>query len=253
MTAAAQRGVASVEAAAAILRVLRAHNQLVGLQALAAQTGMSASRVHHYMVSLVRTGLVRQDPQSKGYVLGAFALELGLAAADSLSIQHTSAAWLHRLSEQTGESSFFAVPSPRGPLIVRWEQGSRPLTVHARLGTVMPLLNSATGLVWLAFDRERSLPVLEAELRRIDPASRQALRRARQEEAEAVRRAGIARTRGTMISNVNALSCPVLTRSRQFAGILTVLGLGGYFAADARGRTARLLRTCSADFGRTLA
>lgn len=249
MTSATQRGVASVEAAAALLKVLRAHPQPMGLQALAAQAGMSPSRVHHYMVSLVRTGLARQEPASKGYVLGAFALELGLAAADGLSTQHASAAWLHRLSEQTGEASFFAVPSPRGPLIVRWEQGSRPLTVHARLGTVMPVLTSATGLVWLALDGEKALPVLEAELRRLEPASRQAVRSARQQEAERVRRAGIARTCGTMISNVNALACPVFTRSGQLAGVLTVLGLGSYFTADLKGKTAALLRTYAADFG----
>lgn len=242
-----QRGVASVEIAGAILNSLRSSQVPMSLQALAALSGMSTSHLHHYLVSLVRVGLVRRDLGV--YALGSFALELGLVAADNLDIQHLSAGWLRQLSAETGESSFFAVSSPQGALIVRWEQGSRPLTVHARLGTVMPILTSATGLVWLSMDPENSASVFESELRRIDPALRQTMHEARLLDAAAVRKSGIAVALGSMIGNVNALSCPVISRGSKFAGILTVLGLGGDFNAQPKGSTAKQLRICAASFG----
>lgn len=247
-----QRGVSSVEVAGFILKQLRTVNNAVTLQELSELTGLAPSKLHHYLVSLVRTGLVRKELDSKSYSLGSFALELGLSVADNLSTQHASAQWLHRLSEATAESSFFAVQSPRGPLIVRWEQGSRPLTVHARLGTVMPLLTSATGLVSLAFDYAKSSPILDTELRKVDPTQRSNLRANRLSEAERVLTEGIACAHGSMIGNVNALACPVFTRKRNFAGILTVLGLDGYFKADPASKAANLLRKISEDFGERL-
>lgn len=247
----AQRGVASVEIAGTVLQALRSAGRSMGLQELALLTGLAPSRLHHYLVSLVRIGLVRRNSEGR-YDLGHLTLELGLAAADGLAAQHASAAWLHRLSAESGEASFFAMPSPRGALIVRWEQGSRPLTVHARLGTIMPILSSATGLTWLAFDAGASAPVLDAELRRLEPGARDQARLSRLAEAAEVRRQGVAVTSGSLIANVNAMSCPVLGRSGQFAGALTVLGLGGYFEAAARSREADLLRRYAEAFGSKL-
>jgi DNA-binding IclR family transcriptional regulator len=245
-----QRGVASVEIAGTILHSLRSSQAPMSLKALAALSGMSTSHLHHYLVSLVRVGLVRRDLGR--YALGSFALELGLVAADNLDLQHLSAGWLRQLSAETGESSFFAVSSPQGALIVRWEQGSKPLTVHARLGTVMPILTSATGLVWLSMDPDNSASMFESELRRIAPALRQRVREARLLDAAAVRKQGIAVALGSMIGNVNALSCPVISRSSKLAGILTVLGLGGNFNPEPKGSTARQLLNCARSFGARL-
>lgn len=250
MTGKIQRGVASVEVAGTILHTLRTSQVPRSLQELANLSGLSPPRLHHYLVSLIRIGLVRRDPA--GYSLGSFALELGLVAADNLDLQHTSATWLRKLSAETGQSSFFSIGSPRGALIVRWEQGSRPLIVHARLGTVMPILTSATGLVWLCFDPENSARIFEAELRRIEPSLRQRVREARLLEAAEVRKQSIAVARGSMIGNVNALASPVISRSAKFAGILTILGLGNYFDADPGGNSAKQLRFCATSFGKRL-
>ena len=252
MTVRVQRGVASIEVAGTILQGLRGSAKPMRLQELAALTGLTPSRLHHYLVSLLRVGLVRRDATKSRYALGSFALELGLVAADNMDLQHASAEFLRKLSAATSESSFFAVRSPQGALIVRWEQGSRPLTVHARLGTVMPILKSATGLVWLAYDPEHSQVVLESELRRTDPTLRSSVREARLAQAAEVRRSGMASATGSLIGNVNALACPVISRSSTFQGVLTVLGLGGFFDSGPRGQTAKQLRLCAASFGRKL-
>ncbi|WP_338881136.1 IclR family transcriptional regulator [Achromobacter veterisilvae] len=249
MTKKIQRGVASVEVAGAILQILRGSARSMELRELALIGGLSASRLHHYLVSLVRLGLVHRDPATARYELGPFAMELGLVAADELPAQHASAPWLRKLSEETGESSFFAVPSPRGALIVRWEQGAHPLTVHARLGTIMPILTSATGLIWLAFAEQQSRAVFEGELRRVSPAARKKVQRERLAQADEVRRQGMAAARGTMIANVNAVACPVMGRSGALIGILTVLGLGPGFDSSAQGDIAKRLRHCALAFG----
>jgi len=63
---------------------------------------------------------------------------------------------------------------------------------------------------------------------------------------------GMAVSLGSMMGNVNALSCPVISRSSKFAGILTVLGLRGDFNAELSGSTAKQLRLCAKSFGERL-
>ena len=41
---------------------------------------MSASKVHRYMVSFCRTGLVEQDDRESTYRLGPYALEMAIAS-----------------------------------------------------------------------------------------------------------------------------------------------------------------------------
>src|SRR5207237_1199593 len=141
--------------------------------------GFAGARVHHDLVSLVKTGLVQKGGSPARHALGPFAIRLGLPAVDRLEAQHFCAPCLHQVSTKTLEASFFSVWSPSGPMIVRWEQGSRPLTVFARLGTLMPLLRSATGDVYWAWGT--SAPVKEAvekALLQLAPSQRQAERSA---------------------------------------------------------------------------
>jgi DNA-binding IclR family transcriptional regulator len=46
---------------------------------------------------------------------------------------------------------FLAIWGNHGPTIVRWEESSEPVTLNVRVGSVMPLVTSATGRAFAAF------------------------------------------------------------------------------------------------------
>ncbi len=237
-----QRGVAAVEVAATILDALRTAPAPLGVTAIAHASGLAPSRVHHYLVSLLRTGLVRKDETR--YSLGPFAIRMGLTAVDRLDIQHFSAPFLHDLSARTEEASFFSIWSSQGPVIVRWQQGSRPLTVYARLGVAMPLIRSATGQVFTAWGPPSQVAdIVAAELRRYPPDQRRAERKAVQRRTEEARRHGCGITRGGMLPEVSAVAAPVFDHKARLAGALTVLGLRRSFDAAPDGAAARAVRT----------
>jgi hypothetical protein len=74
-----KNGVQSPEIGMAILRAIRSGHRsmmLKGIAAAAAMPAMPASRVHRCIVSLVRSGLVEQDPMTSRDDLGPFALSL---------------------------------------------------------------------------------------------------------------------------------------------------------------------------------
>ena len=144
-------GIQSVEVGFALLQVLaEAHGPLM-LRDLAARADMSAAKAHRYLVSFQRLGLVVQDAGSTRYDLGPAALKLGLASLSRLDSVKLARQRMAPLMEQIGQTLALAVWGNQGPTIVHWEESPQAVTVNLRLGDVMPLLSSATGLCFAAF------------------------------------------------------------------------------------------------------
>lgn len=69
-----KHGVQSLEVGMSLLKAMVAGQQAMMLKDIAAAADMPASKAHRYLVSLIRSGLVEQDPLSSRYTLGPFAL-----------------------------------------------------------------------------------------------------------------------------------------------------------------------------------
>src|SRR5690606_40597397 len=90
-------------------------------------------------------------PVSLQYYLGAGAIQIGLAAmrlADPLRVAEPA---LIRLRESLEMTCFIAVMGNKGPTIVRFEEPGLPVTLNVRVGSVLSLLRSATGRLFLAY------------------------------------------------------------------------------------------------------
>ena len=150
-------GIQSLEVGFGLLEVLSISPGPLMLRDLAAAAGMSAAKAHRYLVSFQRLELVVQDPATTLYDLGPAALKLGLASLSRLDSVKLARQRLPPLMAQTGQTLALAVWGNQGPTLVHWEESPRALTVNLRLGDVMPLLSSATGLCFAAFSSPRLL------------------------------------------------------------------------------------------------
>ena len=237
-------GVRSVETAADILAVMAAADGPQNLKSLAAAAGMAPAKAHRYLVSLVRGGLVEQDPASGRYALGGLALNLGLAALRRLDVVELAATALADLGAAIDETVLLAIWGNRGPVVIRWREASHPVTVNVRVGSVMPLLRSSTGRVFLAYLPEAATgTMLEAELAAADesvPDVPRSVAVARSLAAE-VRERGLARVRGQMLPGVAALSAPVFQHDGSLQAVLTVLGPAPAFDVAWTGANAAAL------------
>ncbi|MFN3571702.1 MAG: IclR family transcriptional regulator, partial [Polaromonas sp.] len=144
-------GIQSVEVGFSLLQVLGTSPGPLMLRDLAAAAGMSAAKAHRYLVSFQRLQLVTQDPATTRYDLGPAALKLGLASLSRLDSVKLARQRMAPLMEQIGQTLALAVWGNQGPTIVHWEESPQAITVNLRLGDVMPLLSSATGLCFSAF------------------------------------------------------------------------------------------------------
>jgi DNA-binding IclR family transcriptional regulator len=158
-----KHGVQSLEVGMDLLKVMVRGQRSMMLKDIAAAAGMPASKAHRYLVSLIRAGLVEQDPLSARYHLGPFALNLGLVAIDRLDRIRLGMGAIAGLRDRINETTALAVWSEGGPVVVRWERPRRPIIVNVVTGTNLGLLTSAAGRVFAAWMPPAQIDPLLAE------------------------------------------------------------------------------------------
>src|SRR5574343_1219676 len=158
-----KHGVQSLEIGMGILRAMVNGQRSMMLKEIAAAADMPASKAHRYLVSLIRAGLVDQDPMSSRYDLGTFAMNIGLVALDRLDRVRLGLNTIADMRDEINQTTALAGWGDRGPVIVRWERPRRPITVNVITGTVLDLLSSATGRVFAAWMPKKVVAPLLAE------------------------------------------------------------------------------------------
>lgn len=223
-----QRAVQSVEVGGRLLIALGQHGGPMTLKDLAAAAGLPASRAHPYLVSFGRLGLIEQDALSGRYALGPATLQLGLACLHQLDPVKAAGPVAEALSQQIDQTVAIALWGNMGPAIVRVIEGSQPLHVNMRAGSVMSLFGTATGRAFAAVLPAR---VVQEMLAGTQGGARRADRTAVKDagrELEAIvaefRRHGVARAVGRPIPGVNAFSAPAFDHEGKPAVVLTALG-----------------------------
>ena len=237
-----------VQAAETCLAVLKALADLGGrasLTAIGAAVDESPAKVHRYLASLMAEGLVEQDRGGTQYALGGEAIRVGLAAMrQNDPIRIAEPALLH-LRESLQVTSFVAVMGNLGPVIVRFEEPSLPVTVNVRVGSVMSMLWSATGRAFFAFmdDQPQVDSLLAQELAAATPAKRSLLDKADplgQLRAE-IRAAGCAAIRDINLPGISAVAAPLYDYTGHVVAVLCALGASGGFDADPQGEIAQAI------------
>lgn len=237
-----------VQSAATGMAVLKALARLGGqasLTALAAQVDESPAKVHRYLVSLVEEGLVVQQAGSQLYRLGLEALQIGLAAMRQADPIRAAEASLVRLRERLEVTCFVAVMGNKGPTIVRFEEPGLPVTVNVRVGSVLPLLWSATGRVFLGLlDAARVQGLAAEELAQATPEQRAQLdpRDPIGRLRETVRAGGCAAVRDTNLKGISAVAAPVFDCHGRLCAVMAALGATGGFDPALDGPVALALR-----------
>ena len=262
-TAAQRAGIQSVEVGFGLLEVLSNAGTPLNLRDLAMQANMSAAKAHRYLVSFQRLGLVVQDVATTRYDLGPAALKLGLASLARIDAVKLARARIAPLMAQIGQTLALAVWGNQGPTIVHWEESPRVITVNLRLGDVMPLLSSATGLCFSAFMATRQKAaktrldvLLKTELVRVQKLGRPDLPGTLQAVntllAEA-RQHGAARVVNTLLPGVGGFCAPVFDADGHMVLGMVALGSMASFDADYDGAVAAPLKAAvqqlSSDLG----
>ena len=114
----------------------------------------------------------------------------------------------------------------QGPTVVHVEESSQPIIMTMRIGAALPMLATATGLVFAAFlPRHFTEPLMMASLKAEDGFKVFARDSASIERLIAkVREQGYAYNQGHLMPGVSALAFPLIDRAATLVAVMAVMG-----------------------------
>lgn len=242
------RGVQSIEVGLRLLTVLSELGGESNLKALSNAAGIHPAKAHRHLVGLINAGFVEHSETTSRYSLGTRALRVGLTALRRLNLIKEGSATIDDLRDRFDEMALIAIWGTHGPVIVRLAEPASPLTVNVRLGSVVSLLDSASGRVFAALMPYSVIrPILLAELERKKLTNPENART----EAEAltlleeVRLRQFAVVTGEMIPGITSISAPVFNAAAELAATITLVGpqpkLGDHAVQSALSEAAHAL------------
>jgi DNA-binding IclR family transcriptional regulator len=252
-------GVQSVEVGALVLRALTDADEPMKLTELAESLVMPAAKVHRYLVSLIRSGLVQQSADTSKYDLGPAAFHLGLKGLARFEPLKLAEKKLQFLVDTVGETAALAVWTARGPTMIRVIEAR-----HDFASTIAPthhcaMTFSATGLVFSTFEigtRTSAIIKRELEQNRISqrvnsPRTHEDLETLKSQ----VRAHGFATINDGVGGGFGAVSAPVFDATSQLLMAVTVFGTCNRVEATPESALAHLVanaaKEVSREFGHT--
>lgn len=242
-----KHGVQSLEVGAGVLRAVVDGHRSMMLKEIAAAADIPASKAHRYLVSLIRSGLIEQDPATSRYSLGPFALNIGLVAIDRLDRIRLGLAAISDLRDEINETTAIAVWGDYGPVIVRWERPQRPITVNVVTGASLRLLSTASGRVFAAWlPRSQTEVQIAKELETESNVSGFQTRGEVDAMLAKVRVDGVAPvSRHYLFKGVEAIAAPVFNFKNEISMSMVVVGVHGLFEMGEGSQVAEKLKAAA--------
>lgn len=245
-------GVDAVEVVGAILEGLIAVDRPARLKDLEAATGIASAKLHRYLVSMARCGLVAREEGSHRYSFGLLAYRVGQVAEQGEGalalLEPYFQQFVQKLDKpELGQAVGIGKWVGRGATIVRWFEGNAPFSIRMRPGAGLSITASATAKLLAAYQpREVTEPLVWQELAEGGGASKAAVEGVYAEYA-AIRKKAIANSHGARRRGLNALSVPLFDHTGSIVAAVTVLGMSPHYEAIPDSASGRLLRKLAAE------
>lgn len=233
---------------------IRRANLLLRLLATAGKRGLALTEislrsalphptVHRLLKQLNNEGLIFQHEESRRYLLGPVAYELGLAAAEIFDLRHVCRPILERVSKETEDTSYFVMRSGFDAVCIDRVEGTFPIrTITLEIGSRRPLGVGAGGLAILAACTDEECErVLRATAARLPDFGK--LDAEQQKEAIArTREAGYSLVKNRVTLGVTALGLPFHDSMHRPIGAISVGAIDSRMRDQRRRQIAQLLK-----------
>lgn len=218
-------GVKSVDVACRIIEIFSNSEPRLALKDIAKAVRMPASKIHRYLDSMVRGGLIEQDAVTRHYALGRVAFEIGLRAIAAHNPLRAAIQVQRELRDEIDQSVALSVWGNKGPTIIHVEDSSQPVIMTMRVGAVLPTLATATGLVFCAhLPSVITRPLIaEAFAERNQRTSIVGNRKEFKHALDEIKSAGYAINRGHLTAQVCAIAIPFFSGPGKLTAVIAVI------------------------------
>ncbi|MCG8505534.1 MAG: IclR family transcriptional regulator [Sphingomonadales bacterium] len=257
-------GIQSVEIAATILKALVRGGGVLPLNRLAKLADLHPGKVHRYLISLTRSGLVIQDRDSGHYRIGPLSMTVGLAGLRITHPLRLAMEALPALRDKVGETVALAIWADVGATVIAIEESRHPVTMNVRVGSLLPLLSTAAGRTFAAFMpadmtadflAKEWADSLAQEWAGDNPEDGAGIVPDRQELEtilDDIREKGLAGIESRLLPGVNALAAPVFDYRGRLSSVIGIIGRREMVPSDLDGPIAQTLKETTDDLSRML-
>ena len=144
----------SVTNALRILKSFSAFEPTKKVSELAESLDLAKSTVSRLMSTLAHEGFIIKDKENQSYRLGVSVLTLAGIVTNDLDIHKEAAPILHKLVNDTGETTHLAVMDGLDTIYIHKEECYHPVRILTHLGRRNPSYCTSSGKVLLAFSED---------------------------------------------------------------------------------------------------
>src|SRR6204780_957587 len=160
---ASPQGIDAVEVAGTILQALLRCERPARLKDIGTATGIASAKLHRYLVSMIRCGLVRRN--GGRYDFGLLAYQVGQVVTRDNDVVSQIEARLAQFSQEIGEVVGVAQWVGNGITFVNWFESSPEFSIRLKPGLQRDITPSATAKLLAAYlRREATEPLVRSEL-----------------------------------------------------------------------------------------
>ena len=243
-----RQGIGSLEIGLRILDTLAESPRPMTLKNLSDRLELSPSRLHKYLVSLLRMGYIVHDNGSS-YTLGRACLTLGVAAIRRIDPIRLAFTAVEELNETTDKTVSVTVWNGQAPLVIKWLDSSYPVAVNIRLGLELSPFFSVSGRVFLAnLPPERREAVLESFFQQPPALPRHHGKTLQQDDfrqhLEQVRQDNLCCFYGDYLPDLNVAGSAIYDVNGNISSVVSLMGMAGDTDISPGSRLHEALTSC---------
>ncbi len=192
---------------------------------ICSDVGIHRSKAFSILTTLSEYGLVKKNPNRRGYILGPGLLTLTGKMLENLSLSRLVEPILYDLAKKAGATVALGVISDDKTFVVAQYEGAPGIGISAPIGHVTPITYGAHGKAIAAFLPEKELKDLLKNKNLHFHGTPDKLNKVRlKKELEQCRRNGYALEMGDIQPGVNAIAAPILDQNGIPVSYITVVG-----------------------------
>ncbi|MEC1523323.1 IclR family transcriptional regulator [Neobacillus niacini] len=209
----------TIDRAMQVIKVLAESDskQWFSITDLSKECDLPVSTMHRLLQSMIKHGLIQQDPNLKLYSMGYTWMEYGLKMYDTFDFVGLIRPEMERLMHEVEESVYFSKPIGSESIIVeRIDCPYNPIRIYDQLGIRIPMNIGAANKVMLAnMQREEALKIISELVIKEEIESFLQL-------LATIRHRGYWESHGERTKGTSSVAAPIFNHSNELIGALSI-------------------------------
>lgn len=220
--------VQSIDRAMSIIQVLVSDESKPhwSISEIAEETTLPLSTVHRLISSLMKYGLIMQNPETKHYKVGYTWMEIGLRLLDKIDTRAVARSVMERLAADVNETVYLNIPNGANSIIVERVESSMTVRIIDNLGERIPLHIGAANKTILANMAPKEAEKIVSALISDPDKCRELLDRLPE-----IKSSGYATSYGEKTEGTASVAAPILGYNQKVVGALSI-GVPSYRITD---------------------